>query len=123
MHSLFVLRRAAALAAIILITGACSDSSSDPHQAPPDEVVVITGEDQAGMAGAQLPDPIIVAALDADGNPVPNAPMSFHVMAGGGSIQDASARTNAIGIAQVRWTLGTTIHAEQRLEARALGSN
>ena len=123
MHSSLLSRCSLAIAAVVLFTGACSDSSSEPKQAPPAQVEVVAGEDQSGAAGAQLPDPIIVAVLDAAGRPVPNTPMTFQVVAGGGSIEGAPARTDAVGLAEVRWTLGTTVHVEQRLEARALGSN
>lgn len=123
MHSSLPSRFSLAIAGVVLFTAACSDSPSEPKQAPPAEVEVIAGDDQSGAAGTQLPDPIIVVVLDAAGRPVPNTPMSFQVVAGGGSIQGAPARSDGFGLATLRWTLGTTIHAEQRLEARALGSN
>ena len=118
MHSSFVSRCTVAIAAVVLFTSACSDSSG-PKQNPPADVEVLFGEDQVGPAGAQLPNPIVVGVLDAAGNPLPNTPISFVVVAGGGSVQDATPRTDDLGLALVRWTLGGSMHVEQRLEARA----
>jgi hypothetical protein len=119
MQSSFVSRCTIAIAAVVLFTSACSDSSTEPKQNRPTDVEVLFGEDQAGPAGTQLPNPIVVGVLDAEGNPVPNTPISFVVVAGDGSVQDATPRTDELGLALVRWTLGPSMHAEQRLEARA----
>src|SRR5687768_9024853 len=75
MHSSLLSRCATTIAAAVLFVAACSDSPNEPKQGPPDEVVVFSGEDQSGMAGAPLPDPIIVVVLDAAGRPVPNQAM------------------------------------------------
>ena len=123
MHSSIVSRCGVAVAAaVLLVSAACSDSSSEPNSRPTTDVEVLLGEDQGGMAGAQLPSPIVVVALDANGDPVADQAMTFQVMAGGGSVDAATARTNAAGLAQVRWTLGTVMNTEQRLQARAVGS-
>ncbi len=123
MRSSVLSRGTIAIAAAVLFSAGCSDSSSGPNQKPPAEVEVVFGADQSGMAGAQLPDPIVVLVLDAAGNPVPNTPMTFQVMAGGGTIQGATARTDGDGLAGTLWTLGTAMHVEQRLEARATSSS
>jgi adhesin/invasin len=120
MHSSVVFRRALAVAAAALLPIACSDSSSGPDYGTAAEIEVVAGEDQSGPAGAQLPVPIVVLVLDADGNPVPNQSMTFQVMAGGGTVQDATPRTDDDGFAGARWTLGPTVNVEQRLEARAV---
>ena len=116
-------RGCAAFAAAVLLTSACSDSPSGPDYGAPAEVEVLLGDEQVGPAGAQLPQLIVVAVVDAEGRAVPNTPMAFQVVAGGGSVQQASARTDDAGLAQVRWTLGPSANAEQRLEARAVGGN
>ena len=123
MHSSYVSRCALAVAASALFIAACSDSPSGPTHGAPAEVEVVLGEDQVGPAGAQLANPVVVFVADAEGRPVPNQAMTFVVMAGGGSVQDATPRTDDDGFAGARWTLGTAIHAEQRLEARAVGGN
>jgi adhesin/invasin len=123
MHPSFASRCAVSIAAAILFAAACSESSSEPKSRPPAALEVLAGEDQSGMAGAQLPSPIIVVVLDDQGLPVPDQPVTFQVVAGGGSVDAASARTNAAGLAQVRWTLGTAMNTEQRLVARAGSGN
>jgi hypothetical protein len=121
MISSFTSRCAVTVAAAVLFSAACSDSSA-PKQRVPAAVEVFAGEDQVGMAGAQLPNPIVVVVFDEDDVPVPNQPMRFQVVAGGGSVDVANAVTNDVGAAIVRWTLGPSILAEQRLEARAVSS-
>ena len=110
---------ALAFASALLFTTACSDSPGAPAVAT--DVEIVSGEDQIGPAGAQLPDPIVVVVLDADGRPVANHPVTFTVV-GGGSLQDASTRTDASGLAQVRWTLGTSLDTEQRIDVKAVSS-
>ena len=123
MNSSLVFVRTIALAAAVVIAAACSDSPSESRNGPPTDVEVIAGDDQAGSVGAQLPLPIIVQVLDADGDPVPNQAMTFQVVAGGGSVQNATPRTDGDGFAGAQWTLGNTMNVEQRLEARAVSSS
>ena len=123
MHSSFASRCITAIAAAALFTAACSDSPSGPKHGAPTEIEVVLGEDQVGPAGAQLANPVVVLVLDAEGRPVPNQAMTFVVMAGGGSVQDATPRTDEDGYAGARWTLGPSMHTEQRLEARAVSGS
>src|SRR5688572_18513529 len=104
MHSSLVSVRTLALTAAVLFAAACSDSPSESRNGPATDVEVIAGDDQAGSVGAQLPFPIIVQVLDADGDPVPNQAMSFQVVAGGGSVQNATPRTDGDGFAGAQWT-------------------
>ena len=122
MHSSLLSRRTLAMAGAILIATACS-SSSEPKQRTASDVEVWLGEDQVGSASAQLANPVIVLVTDDDGRPVPNQAMTFVVVAGGGSVQDATPRTDAAGFAGARWTLGPSVNAEQRLEARAVSGS
>src|SRR4051812_5955766 len=58
-----------------------------PHTATPGSasgVQLLSGDGQTGAPGATLPDPVVVAVTDADGNPVSGAAVTWVVTAGGG---------------------------------------
>ena len=90
---------------------------------PPAELSVISGDAQSGTVGLELSQPLVVKAVDASGRAVQGQVVNFRVTAGGGSVFAGSANTNAEGIAQERWTLGTTAGDDQTVEARAVDSN
>jgi hypothetical protein len=65
------------------------------------------GDQQKARAGTSVAIAPSVLLKDAMGNPVANAPVVFSVTSGGGSVRDASTKTNAAGIATSGvWTLG-----------------
>jgi len=68
------------------------------------------GDGQSAPAGTSVPVAPAVRVLDAAGNPIIGASVTFAVTSGGGSLTDpTTATTNASGVAQVGgWTLGTT---------------
>lgn len=86
---------------------------------PPALLEIVAGQNQTAPAGTELPVPIEVRVLDADGQAVAGQVINFKVVAGGGSVFAGTAISNASGIAKERWTVGTTV-SEQRLEARAV---
>src|SRR5688500_12421215 len=112
-------RFAVALATAVSLAVACSDSPSEPRI--PEEIEILSGEDQVGTVGAQLPDPIVVVVLDANGRPVRNQAVRFDVI-GGGSLQEASTHPDAAGLAGALWTLGPIIDTEQRVDVHAVAS-
>ena len=83
-----------------------------------DQVVLVSGGAQAGRANAVLGAPIVVRVQDATGRVVPGAVVTFTPDAGNGEVAAATAVTNAQGIAQTTWTLGSSVGA-MRLVARA----
>src|SRR5690349_12537818 len=113
------------LLGLLLALPACSkDSSTGTKQAgPPSKVVIVSGDGQTGVVGQELPAAIVVRAVDANGTPVQGQAINFHVTAGGGSVFAGSSNTNADGIAQERWTLGTVAGSDQTIEARAVDNN
>jgi hypothetical protein len=115
-------RAAAALFCATLLAVAC-DSPSDPDNRTPAAIAVVSGADQQGTAGQELPNPIAVKVTDAGGRPVVGQTVTFHVTAGGGHVFSGSATTNAEGIAQERWTVGTTAGSVQTLEARVINGS
>jgi hypothetical protein len=72
-------------------------------------VTVVDGDHQIGVAGQALARPIVVRA-DAQVPSVPGLPgrpMYFIPQAGSGSVSASSLTTDADGLAQVVWTLGS----------------
>ena len=99
------LRPFAPFAAIALfVVAACSDNG--PRS--PGSLEKVSGEDQAGFAGAELPSPLVVRVRDSEGKSLPGARVTWDIVEGGGSISPATSTTNSNGIAQAEWTLGAS---------------
>ncbi|HKG92754.1 MAG TPA: Ig-like domain-containing protein [Gemmatimonadaceae bacterium] len=65
------------------------------------------GDEQTGTVGAAVAVPPTVLVTDAWSNPLSGVPVAFAVTFGGGTIQSASATTDAAGLASAGiWTLG-----------------
>ena len=73
---------------------------------PATQVVVAGGNGQSGIVASALAQPIAARVLDADGQPVAGAVVTFTVTAGGGSAAPTSAISDAAGQASTTWTLG-----------------
>jgi lysophospholipase L1-like esterase len=79
----------------------------------PAHLVYVDGDSQSSVIGNKL-QPLKVKITDGSGNPISNHPVTFTVTAGGGSLDEGEKTsvtklTNAMGIAQAEWTLGTTV--------------
>ncbi|RMD95860.1 MAG: T9SS C-terminal target domain-containing protein [Calditrichaeota bacterium] len=73
------------------------------------QMKMVSGNEQSGVAGENLPAPLVVMVTDDNGDPIFNYPVHFRVTFGGGSIKGASeadATTDAFGQAKVVWRLG-----------------
>ncbi|HEU0052103.1 MAG TPA: Ig-like domain-containing protein [Longimicrobium sp.] len=108
------------LAAAALLALAACESSTGTEAHAPARLDVVSGDLQSGTAGAELPTPIVVKVVDDKGKAVKGQLVNFRVAAGGGSVFAGSALTNKDGIAQERWTLGTSAADSQKVEARAV---
>ena len=73
----------------------------------PHAIEKVAGDLQVGFIGERLPLAAIVRVTDAGGHPAGLASVRFAVTSGGGSVTLASTQTNAAGLAQTAWTLGT----------------
>ncbi|HVG43172.1 MAG TPA: hypothetical protein VM890_00525, partial [Longimicrobium sp.] len=107
------------LVAALAWLGAC-DSPSDVRAGPPARLDVVSGNGQQGMVGQELAAPLVVRVTDAAGKVVRGQVVNFVVVSGGGSVFAGTAITTHDGVAQERWTLGTTARDTQRVEARAV---
>jgi len=87
---------------------------------PPTSLAVSAGNQQAGTAGQVLVAPIAAKVSDANGRGVPNTPVDFAVIAGGGAIVATSAKTNGAGIVTATWRVGTIAGSEQGVVATLL---
>jgi adhesin/invasin len=75
---------------------------------PVASLVLVSGDKQTGVAGVALPAVWQVRALDANGNSVIGATITFGGV-GGGAASPASATTDVNGVASTTLTLGPTI--------------
>jgi hypothetical protein len=83
-------------------------------------IVLRSGGGQIGTVGTLLSRPIVVLAVDRLGNPVPDARMAL--LPKSGSVPDSAMRTDSMGQAKVRWTLGRS-SGLQRMIVRAEGAS
>ena len=71
----------------------------------------LSGDGQRASPGRVLPNPLVVAVTDADGNPVSGAAVTWVITAGGGSVTPTTGATDAAGHASTSWTLGPSVGA------------
>ena len=69
-------------------------------------LVKVSGEDQVGLPGTQLPTPLVVQALDVEDRPLSGVSIKFTVAQGRGQLSTTIATTDANGNAQTTLTLG-----------------
>lgn len=67
---------------------------------------IVQGNNQVAQAGVLLPTPVVLRVVDANGDVVPNVTVDFAVAAGGGTVNPATALSDANGEVAVGWTLG-----------------
>lgn len=72
---------------------------------PPTGIGPVSGQNQYGPAGTQLPNPIVVRLRDHNNNSVPGLPVSFSDSGAGGSFSANPVTTGANGQASVFYTL------------------
>ena len=79
---------------------------------PPSKIVYVSGNNQTGVAGRVLADPIRVRLLDNLDNPVKNYDVQFFVIEGAGSFDGQSGfvvKSDGQGYASANWRLGEKI--------------
>ena len=102
------------------VTLAACGSSNEPSRTP-SAIVVLGGNNQTGTAGAALAQPLTVQVNDKQGDGLKGIDVTFAVTAGGGSLQTAPVRTNALGQATAIWTVGTAVGAVNTATASVSG--
>ncbi|MGH7630512.1 MAG: Ig-like domain-containing protein [Gemmatimonadales bacterium] len=69
-------------------------------------VTIVSGDDQNGEAGSELPNPLVIRVTDGEGRAIGGASVVWVVTEGGGFVQPVFGSTDAGGRASTRWTLG-----------------
>jgi hypothetical protein len=87
----------------------------------PDDIRIVSGNEQQGQAGTRLAQDLVVVVVDDDDNPVPGVSVTWRVESGGGTVAPRTATTGGDGRAATAWTLGPRT-GEQRVEASAPGA-
>jgi uncharacterized protein (TIGR02145 family) len=72
----------------------------------PEELIMISGNNQTGEAGQELPESIRVQVVDNFGYTYKNIPVHFEITEGGGVISEEDVMTDVDGYAETTWTLG-----------------
>lgn len=67
---------------------------------------IVQGNFQSAAAGTLLPTQVVLRVLATDGKPVEKVPISFNVVQGGGTVDPATAMSDANGEVKAKWTLG-----------------
>jgi hypothetical protein len=115
-------RRLASLIAFGLAAAvsACGDGLVLPDDALPAEIKIVSGDAQAGPAGAKLGQSLVVRVTDGRNRPVEGQAVVFTIDAGGGQVTPARASTDADGNASASWKLGDA-SGQQRVQAKVAG--
>jgi len=85
--------------------GVKSDASIKVAQRP-HTLTAVSGDQQAGVPGEPLADPLVVRLDDRLGHPIAGVEVTFASDAGSGSVSPATPKTDANGKAQASWTAG-----------------
>ena len=93
-------------ALLVLLGCGAGDLTLPGGTGPATDLVLVSGNEQSAEPGGDLPAPLVVRLVDAQGNPVPAAAVSWVVGSGGGDVSPATAQTNTDGLASATLTLG-----------------
>lgn len=93
-----------------LATFGCNlDNVADPDESTspsPANMILLSGDDQAGEPNTSLGQPLVVQVSDSMGHVVADASVRWDVINGDGHLSSTSSRTDSSGIASVGYTLG-----------------
>lgn len=98
--------------------GACRDSATTgPSQIASKDFAtnlrVQGGDAQTGSAGIALPLPLLVKVVDAGGNEVSGATVTWSVISGNGAVNPPTGVSNSAGLVTTNWILGTGLGANK----------
>ncbi|HMG70633.1 MAG TPA: Ig-like domain-containing protein [Gemmatimonadaceae bacterium] len=83
-----------------------ADRTSVSVVTPASAIVLVAGINQRAIAGKTLPQPLVVRATNRHDAPAAGKKVTFRLAEGQGSVDPASAVTDADGRARASWTLG-----------------
>lgn len=119
--------RSIALAAGLLLPAgihACGDLLQEPDTgiATRFSISVLSGDDQAGPAGAALPQPLRARLTSLQAEQVERLRVEWVVLDGNGRVEPRNSFTDEEGVAEATWILGSTPN-RQRVMARFDGDS
>lgn len=100
------------------LAAACGGGDAPSAPPTPTGMEVAAGDLQAGQVGQPLPTPVAIRVTRSGGAGVAGVRVDFLLPPGAGTVSFPTALTDASGIAQVVWTLGTAA-GEQTLTVRS----
>src|SRR5206468_1118470 len=92
-----------------------ADRASVSVVTPASAIALVSGTNQRALAGKALPQPVVVRATNRRGVAATAKRVTFRLTDGQGSVEPASAVTDADGPARATWTLGSDPGALTRL--------
>ena len=93
---------------IQLTAGNVSQTFSETVVNPAAGIDVVSGNNQSTLINTNFAAPLVVEVVDANGNPVNGAPVTFAITSGSASIGTASTTTNSSGQASTTITAANT---------------
>ncbi|MEX2110115.1 MAG: hypothetical protein WD802_05910 [Gemmatimonadaceae bacterium] len=109
-----------ALIVATLFGPACNDATAPNSLVPSPSFIIVSGDDQTGTAGKELPEPLVAKATTSGGAPIAGLTLFFVVTHGGGKLYAGGGVTNSSGIVQDYWTLGPVAGAHQAVQVRTV---
>ncbi len=88
----------------------------------PAQLTIVSGDAQADTIARALAQPLVVRVTDAFGNPVPGVAVAWARIAGAGTASAATSTTDAQGLAQVSYALGTAPGTERVVASITTGA-
>lgn len=88
---------------------ACGSADDGYDPSVPTAMELVSGENQEGIVGEVLPEPLVVVVTNLKGDPVANVSVQWSVITGGGRVTSATTTTDADGLAQVTFILGNVV--------------
>jgi hypothetical protein len=123
---LTIVRRTALLASAVIglvLPGlSCKGDSATGPQLPK-QLEVVSGDGQTGAVAAPLALPLRVRVMSGGSAALPGIGVRFAVKSGGGRLSSSEVATNTLGLAEVRWTLGTVSSDTQTVQASVLSQS
>jgi hypothetical protein len=76
-------------------------------------LTIVSGNNQSATFNTALAQPLVTRVVATDGQPMAGVTVAFAVTSGGGTVSAPSAVTDVNGLAQVTWTTGSGLGAQQ----------
>lgn len=94
-------------------SGQASGTAEVEVEQVPAKLEVVSGDDQEGLRGATLPEPLVVRVEDQGGTGAAGVSVTFLPDEGSGSVSETMVVTDQDGMASTEWTLG----ADERMQS------